>query len=368
MSLQKKKNYNLDRYFPIFKKIGFEEVLLKVLDQKAEDAANGILADLSVGTSEIANEAISNAKLDVSLKSRMTNMETTQVNHDNMITALSTIHRRLHVEETGNDSTGTGIAAKPFKTIQAAIDHAESMIPVPAYTDPIAIICGPGHFSEKATIKHVGIHLYGFGQGVTQIAFNGTALEIKDNGVDPTPWDVKIVGMSIRSDNATEYSVVLQGIVGSSFGGNEIQLRDCRIEGTKALYANLVNYIDYQNTYFMGQQLYEQVAGVWFEESESATSITNDYDPAGSKPSDTGHYGLNFVRHLPRVEPTLLNSGIIGEDYRTQSITAKDIWDADITANRPGSPATGERFFDTTLGLPVWYNGAAWIDAAGNII
>lgn len=35
------------------------------------------------------------------------------------------------------------------------------------------------------------------------------------------------------------------------------------------------------------------------------------------------------------------------------------------TANRPSSPNTGECYFDTTLGYPVWYTGAAWVDATG---
>lgn len=38
---------------------------------------------------------------------------------------------------------------------------------------------------------------------------------------------------------------------------------------------------------------------------------------------------------------------------------------ADPTAARPASPAVGRIFFDTTLGLPIWWNGADWINAAG---
>ncbi len=35
------------------------------------------------------------------------------------------------------------------------------------------------------------------------------------------------------------------------------------------------------------------------------------------------------------------------------------------TAARPGTPATGELFFDTTLGTPIWYDGAGWVDSSG---
>lgn len=37
----------------------------------------------------------------------------------------------------------------------------------------------------------------------------------------------------------------------------------------------------------------------------------------------------------------------------------------DITANRPISPVTGQQFFDTTLGYPIYWNGAIWINALG---
>lgn len=37
----------------------------------------------------------------------------------------------------------------------------------------------------------------------------------------------------------------------------------------------------------------------------------------------------------------------------------------DTTANRPASPLTFEFFFDTTLGIPIWYDGTNWVDATG---
>lgn len=36
------------------------------------------------------------------------------------------------------------------------------------------------------------------------------------------------------------------------------------------------------------------------------------------------------------------------------------------TANRPTSGLwTGRMYFDTTLGLPIWYKTAGWVNAAG---
>lgn len=45
-----------------------------------------------------------------------------------------------------------------------------------------------------------------------------------------------------------------------------------------------------------------------------------------------------------------------------------DLFPTGVTSGRPSNPLTGERFFDTTLGIPVWYDGANWIDAAGSTV
>lgn len=43
-----------------------------------------------------------------------------------------------------------------------------------------------------------------------------------------------------------------------------------------------------------------------------------------------------------------------------------------VTANRPASSVVGQRYFDTSLaagvGLPIYWNGTGWIDAAGNFV
>jgi hypothetical protein len=54
-------------------------------------------------------------------------------------------------------------------------------------------------------------------------------------------------------------------------------------------------------------------------------------------------------------------------DNFTQAIA---IPDAGTTADRPlntGSPQlqTGQYYFDTTLGIPIWWDGTNWVDATG---
>lgn len=36
-----------------------------------------------------------------------------------------------------------------------------------------------------------------------------------------------------------------------------------------------------------------------------------------------------------------------------------------VTGNRPTSSVTGQFFFDTSLGKPVWWNGSTWVLATG---
>lgn len=38
------------------------------------------------------------------------------------------------------------------------------------------------------------------------------------------------------------------------------------------------------------------------------------------------------------------------------------------TALRPRTSILGEFYFDTTVGLPLWWNGSAFVDAAGNVV
>lgn len=38
------------------------------------------------------------------------------------------------------------------------------------------------------------------------------------------------------------------------------------------------------------------------------------------------------------------------------------------TAERPSSPHIGMMYFDSTLGAPIWWNGAAWVDYSGTPI
>jgi hypothetical protein len=38
------------------------------------------------------------------------------------------------------------------------------------------------------------------------------------------------------------------------------------------------------------------------------------------------------------------------------------------TANRPATVIVGFLYFDTTLGIPVFWNGANWVNASGAVV
>lgn len=39
-----------------------------------------------------------------------------------------------------------------------------------------------------------------------------------------------------------------------------------------------------------------------------------------------------------------------------------------VSASRPTSSVTGQFYFDTTLGKPVWWNGTSFVDATGTTV
>lgn len=59
---------------------------------------------------------------------------------------------------------------------------------------------------------------------------------------------------------------------------------------------------------------------------------------------------------------TLANGAVLADDPNYPV-------DTGTTANRPTSGRElGMQYWDTTLGRPIWWNGAAWVDAAGVVV
>jgi hypothetical protein len=54
----------------------------------------------------------------------------------------------------------------------------------------------------------------------------------------------------------------------------------------------------------------------------------------------------------------------------TAEVTARIAGDTQhgTTAARPVGAITGTRYFDTTLGIPAWWNGTIWVNATGGAV
>lgn len=49
--------------------------------------------------------------------------------------------------------------------------------------------------------------------------------------------------------------------------------------------------------------------------------------------------------------------------------SAASVPSSGTTANRPAQNLqVGEFYFDTTLGIPIWYDGTNWVDATGTVV
>jgi hypothetical protein len=61
-----------------------------------------------------------------------------------------------------------------------------------------------------------------------------------------------------------------------------------------------------------------------------------------------------------------ITSGIVvATDDERDNSTTLTIGIVGTTANRPVSPTIGDSYFDTTLGIPIWYDGADWVNFSG---
>lgn len=67
-------------------------------------------------------------------------------------------------------------------------------------------------------------------------------------------------------------------------------------------------------------------------------------------------------------EPALDISGTNSAFDFNQNTSENVVWESDTTANRPSGPAVGQRYFDTDLGQPIWYDGSNWVDAQGTSV
>ena len=110
--------------------------------------------------------------------------------------------------------------------------------------------------------------------------------------------------------------------------------------------------------------LYDTSAGSWKYNvgSEEAMVIDIDDGTIGLRAAGIGTAGASIPFQEVRY------NGKSHTFYHNQATSQGVVWQNGSSAGRPAAPVTGQRYFDTTLGKPIWYNGTNWVDAQGTVV
>lgn len=130
-------------------------------------------------------------------------------------------------------------------------------------------------------------------------------------------------------------------------------------------------YVDF------AQRTLNSTTGAIFQWSNSALDILPEALPIRWNDGNAPFYTTSL---LPSSTPTdnvvfrlPPSNGTSGQVLQTNgsgimSWSNRTVIESGATGSRPASPITGETFFDTTLGIPIWYSGANWVDATGTTV
>lgn len=110
------------------------------------------------------------------------------------------------------------------------------------------------------------------------------------------------------------------------------------------------------------------------------TPTTGTVNGAATATMLTGQVGLVFydgadwwiaMAVLPTTASPVASNWLNSYNAVTGAFTASQPTSADVipasgaTGSRPTVHATGQPFFDTTLGIPIWWSGTNWVNASG---
>ena len=95
-------------------------------------------------------------------------------------------------------------------------------------------------------------------------------------------------------------------------------------------------------------------------------SATGDLDFETGNASSTDSGDMNF--RIGTAAGTRGSLNMLGAVDHNQNVSSQVVWSSGVTGSRPGSPVLGERFFDTTLGHPIWFDSTNWVDATGSTV
>ena len=107
--------------------------------------------------------------------------------------------------------------------------------------------------------------------------------------------------------------------------------------------------------------------------STSTTDLQGSYDNSPLAEITTNSTNLALTVHEGTNDTTALiycgTNYAGGEVYNVNGKgQINGAFASGVTGSRPSSPEVGRFYFDTTIGKPIWYEGADWVDATGSTV
>lgn len=324
----------------------------------------------------------------------------------------------VFVGKNGDDATADGSISKPFLTVQAAMEYAWTTLVLPVEPQPIppfrrpCVFVSAGTYDDGDLVLPPQIVVEGESYNHTRIKGNWSIDNRWSNYVPPSlpsppsvlvPSDFrsgwinvglfgtvnidfdpvfsnegKLVATNVRFAGSVIISEKLPNPVSNSviFFGGEF-LDDITMNGIPATFSNVITY---------GGTLYiNQVIGTGVDNliQTSGGSIGNIVINSTSAAAPA--YNCTFEHSVQPGSTLTLNGPYIVINADISSIPLQSLiisggttlnvikrinpnYFFGITVDRPPTPYIGEQWFDTTVGLPIWWNGASWINAAGVVV
>lgn len=312
------------------------------------------------------------------------------------------------VATNGNDVTGDGSPGNPFQTIQHALDQVGSPTDAATAAEQWSVFVMPGYYDEDLAIpagRILSITAMGpvvLGDGLVPTTardltyvvddtkeFGGVRPVLTINSIDAgevssthvaRAGSFFISGDFIRTSvsGVSSHDAVLKGV---KVGGNYTSVDGGATLGQHSLYvynsyfdnaiigngptAGAVYIQRMIDTEVDGDITVNKVGLVRYCEFDGNITVaagpSGDLPPYGFRGCDFGGNGNTFTGP----------AGSFPIDQACYSLPtlaggATSPF-AGITGDRPVFAAedVGEMYFDTTLGLPVWWDGSGWVDATG---
>lgn len=316
----------------------------------------------------------------------------------------------IFVDGTSGSDLGSGSIARPYATIQKALDEIGSAANASemdlAGQRFFEIKVAPGVYVENINVPlrpHITLNLdaaviqgnvnfdynqsipFGATHGTPRLVIKGTALR-PYSGNYATNGIIGNINLTSSNGSSMIYSLELLNLavngsiiknpgVGNGFtlalfidscivtgaiqdtvaGSTTLYANNCDTSSSNALGAvtGVVNLNVIRNVRFNGIVDVNSSHGRWFN-VEFRSSLAHDFTGSGGTISADANSIASYVKNVPTKGTSVFNS------LDTLATT---------TEARPSGMPVGFAMFDTTLGRPIWSDGAGgWVDADGSSI